>query len=348
MKTFCKLGLGLLAYCLTIAVVIAWAAASQAHPLGPAGMPLLNAPLHLPELLVGGLIVNQANLADLFTAFNAKFREGFESFQKQSMWQRLATLVPSSTRENHYAWLGQWPELRKWVGDRVLKGLAAHDYRIVNEKFESTVEIPKDDIEDDTFGVFSPVVSGMGFAAAQHPDKLIFDLLKAAFTELCYDGQAFFDTDHPVGDGVVSNSGGGASTPWFLFDTGKPLKPLIFQKRREYDLKAMTDRLDEAVFMRDSFRYGVDARVNVGFGFWQLGYGSKQTLNKAAYAGAVQAMSEFKSDEGRPLGIMPNLLVVPPALREAGLEILNAERDAAGATNVWRGTAELLVVPWLA
>jgi phage major head subunit gpT-like protein len=45
---------------------------------------------------------------------------------------------------------------------------------------------------------------------------------------------------------------------------------------------------------------------------------------------------------------MPRLLIVPPALEAAGLEILNAERDAAGATNVWRGTAELLVVPWLA
>jgi len=45
---------------------------------------------------------------------------------------------------------------------------------------------------------------------------------------------------------------------------------------------------------------------------------------------------------------MPNLLVVPPALEHAGLTILNAERDQYGATNVYKGTAELLVVPWLA
>jgi phage major head subunit gpT-like protein len=100
--------------------------------------------------------------------------------------------------------------------------------------------------------------------------------------------------------------------------------------------------------MRDSYRYGVDARVNVGFGFWQQAFASKQTLNAAAYAAARAGMMSVKSDEGRPLGIMPRLLIVPPALEAAGLEILNAERDAAGATNVWRGTAELLVVPWLA
>ena len=63
---------------------------------------------------------------------------------------------------------------------------------------------------------------------------------------------------------------------------------------------------------------------------------------------ATRAAIRLLGDHGRPLGVMPTHLVVPPALREAGLEILNAERDAAGATNVWRGAATLLVVPWLA
>jgi phage major head subunit gpT-like protein len=294
------------------------------------------------------MIINQANLADLFTAFRAQFKQGFESFQQQSLWMRLATLVPSSTRDNHYAWLGQWPQLREWIGDRHIKGLAAHDYRIVNRKFEGTIEVSRDDIEDDQYGVYSTQANGMGLASAQHPDELIFELLKTAFAALAYDGKAFFATDHPVGEGTASNSGGGAGTAWYLLDTTKPLKPLIFQKRRDYEFKMMTKPDDEAVFMRDAYRYGVDARVNVGFGFWQQAYGSKQTLDKNAYAAAGEAMMALKSDEGRPLGIKPNLLVVPPSLRGEGLEILNAERDAAGATNVYKGTAELLVVPWLA
>lgn len=348
MKTLHRFGFGLLACFLAIAAALVWGAASHGQALVPPTGPLLNAPPHLPELLLGGLIINQANLADLFTAFRAQFKQGFEAFQKQSMWGRIATRVPSSTRDNHYAWLGQWPQLRKWIGDRQLKGLAAHDYRIVNEKFESTIEVPRDDIEDDQFGIYSTQANGMGLAAAQHPDELIFALLLGAFAELGYDGKPYFATDHPVGEGVASNNGGGGGTPWFLFDTMKPLKPLIFQVRREYEFKMMTKPDDEAVFMRDAYRYGVDARVNVGFGFWQLGYGSKQTLDKNAYAAAGEAMMSLKSDEGRPLGVVPNLLVVPPTLRGEALEILNAERDAAGATNVYKGTAELLVVPWLA
>ena len=54
-----------------------------------------------------------------------------------------------------------------------------------------------------------------------------------------------------------------------------------------------------------------------------------------------------KQRGGRPFGVMPKKLVVPPALEQDGREILNAERNAQGATNLWRSTAEFVVVPWL-
>jgi len=44
-------------------------------------------------------------------------------------------------------------------------------------------------------------------------------------------------------------------------------------------------------------------------------------------------------------GVNPKLLAVGPSNERKGLELINAERNAAGATNVYRGTAELLVVP---
>ena len=86
----------------------------------------------------------------------------------------------------------------------------------------------------------------------------------------------------------------------------------------------------------------------MGYGLWQMAWGSKQTLDKAHYKAAREALMGMKGDHGRPLGLTPNLLVVPPTLEGQALELLNAERDAAGATNVYRNTAELLVVPWLA
>jgi phage major head subunit gpT-like protein len=58
-------------------------------------------------------------------------------------------------------------------------------------------------------------------------------------------------------------------------------------------------------------------------------------------------MMGFKDAEGKPLGITPSLLVVPPDLEAEAREILMNERDAQGATNKWKGSAELLVLPWL-
>ena len=297
------------------------------------------------------MLVNRANLDRLYTGFKTSFSRGLG--MAESQWSRVATAVPSSTREEKYGWLGKVPGMREWVGDRVIENLQVHDYAIKNLTWEQTLGVDRDDIEDDAFGVYSPLFEEMGQATAAHPNQLVFDLLKAGFATACYDGQNFFDTDHPVLDadgvpGSVANTDGGAGAPWFLIDDRRALKPVLFQRRKAPNFVRKDREEDDNVFNRREFVYGVEARHNVGFGFWQFAWGSKQTLDKTAYAGAREALMSLKGDYGRPLGIMPRLLIVPPTLEGAALEILNAERDAAGATNVYKGTAELVVVPWLA
>lgn len=291
------------------------------------------------------MIINRGNLQTLYRGFNTAFREGFGSAQPDTM---VAMESRSTTREEEYAWLGQFPGLREWVGERVLRDIKQHGYRIRNKKYEATVEVERDDIEDDHYGVYGPLFNEMGRAAAVHPTQLIYGALKAGFDTLCYDGQYFFDTDHPVDGNSVSNSGGGAGTPWFLLDLSRAIKPLIFQRRRDYNMVRMDDMNDERVFSLDRYRYGVDGRCNVGYGLWQLAFGSKQDLNAANYETARVALLGVKGDEGRPLGCMPTHLVVPPALEKEALELVNAERNAQGATNVYKGTATPIVTPWLA
>ena len=53
-------------------------------------------------------------------------------------------------------------------------------------------------------------------------------------------------------------------------------------------------------------------------------------------------------DFGNPLGLMSDLLLVPPSLESAARKILNSEYAAGGETNEWKGTAELFATPWLA
>ncbi len=58
----------------------------------------------------------------------------------------------------------------------------------------------RDDVEDDKLGLYSARFEMLGQAAGSHPDEVLFELINAAFSTDCYDGQYFFDTDHPVGN----------------------------------------------------------------------------------------------------------------------------------------------------
>ncbi|MFK5980871.1 MAG: Mu-like prophage major head subunit gpT family protein [Rhizobiaceae bacterium] len=297
------------------------------------------------------MLINTSSLDSLRKGFSTAFANGLG--QAENTYDRIATTVPSSTSENKYGWLGKMPNMREWIGPRSVENIAEHDYAIKNKKFELTLGVASDDIQDDNLGVYAPLFTEMGAATAAHPNMLVYAALSAGFSTLCYDGQNFFDTDHPVLDAnkneiSVANTDGGGGTPWFLLSTKRSLKPLLYQERQKAVFTAR-DRLDDSnVFNLDEYHYGVKSRCNVGYGFWQMAWGSKQTLNKANYAIGRQGLMGMKGDYDRPLGIMPDLLVVPPSLEGQALEILNAERDAAGATNVYKGTAELLVSPWLA
>ncbi|MCP2041774.1 phage major head subunit gpT-like protein [Neisseria sp. HSC-16F19] len=299
------------------------------------------------------MIITPASLKALMTGFKKNYQDGLQIADSQ--YRDIATVVPSSTASNTYGWLGQWPGFREWVGDRVFNDMQAHAYSIANKHYESSIKVGRNDIEDDNIGIYAPLFTEMGRAAAVHPDELVFGLLKNAHNTLCYDGQNFFDTDHPVAEKVdgtgnsttVSNVYSGAGAAWYLLDTSRALKPFIFQERKAMNFTAMTRDDDESVFMRNEFRYGVDGRHNVGLGFWQMAAKSTEELNAANFAKVYTGMVSQKADGGRPLAIRPTLLVVPPTLEDAARQILEAERTAAGQSNIHKGKAKVLVSPWL-
>lgn len=296
------------------------------------------------------MLINRQNLNAMFQGYNTIFNNAFAA--AKSDWDKVAMLVPSTHASETYAWLGTTTRFREWVGDRVIQNLKSFDYSIKNKPYENTVGVDRDTIADDSYGIYSPMIANLGNDAKTHPDELVFALLLAGFTTPCYDGQYFFDTDHPVqqADGSfasVSNTGGGSGAAWFLIDASKPIKPVIFQKRQDYKFVAMDQETDEAVFSRKEFRYGIDTRCNVGYGLWQIAYGSKQTLDATNYAAARTALMNMKGDNGKPLGVRGTRLLCGASNEKAGLEVLQAEKNAAGATNIYRNTAELVCTPWL-
>lgn len=297
------------------------------------------------------MIINQQALQAIYVNLLTTFNERFEI--KDTFWEKVATEVPSTGKLNDYKWLGEFPMLREWIGEREIMNLAAKEYVIRNKAYESTIGVFREDIEDDNLGVYVPIVQNMADQVKLHRDKLVFEALVAGFTESCYDGQSFFSASHPVGDTTYSNLQTGAENPWFLMDTTQSLKPIIYQHRKDPEFTSLDNPTDYNVFFHKQFYYGVDYRGAVGYAFWQQCLGSKKELTATNYAAGRQTMMTYKNGEGVPLNIKPNLLVVGPSNEENARRILEVDRiyDTSGegswVENLWRGSAEMLVVPWL-
>lgn len=293
-----------------------------------------------------------SNLQALFVGYKTNFQQGFNSLGDQgAIYEQFCTPVPSTHASETYPWLKSLPRFREWIGDRVIHALEGADFSIKNRKFELTEGVERDKIEDDTYGLYGPLFQEFGRASREHPNELAVEVLES--NPLCYDGQNLFDTDHPVLDEngdeqSVSNDMGGTGPAWYVMDLSRVIMPVIFQKRRDYDFRALTDLNSERVFLTDQFLFGTDARANAGPGLWQLVVRSKQELTAANYAAARERLETLTGDYGRPLALRHTHTMVPGTLEAAARAILMNERDANGATNTWQGSSQLLKNPYLA
>ena len=224
------------------------------------------------------MIVNPQTLRGIYVGFNTLFNKALTTVTP--LYTEVATVTPSTTDAETYAWLGDIPGMREWIGEREIQNLSASDYTIKNKDFELTVGIDRNAIEDDKIGLYNTSVEMLGHSAAMHPDKLVFELLKKGFTERCFDGAVFFSDEHEIGEKKVSNKG-----------TAK--------------------------------------------------------LSLDAYIAARSGMMSLTNSKGEPLNLIPNRLVVPPALEKAAMDITEAD-FINGTRNTMKGTAKPLVVPQLA
>ncbi|MBV1702618.1 MAG: Mu-like prophage major head subunit gpT family protein [Hyphomicrobiales bacterium] len=295
--------------------------------------------------------ISAPNLQILYTGFKAAFEDAFRGVKPQ--YPRIAMTVPSSTAAETYAWMEALPRIREWLDERVVKSLGTRQMQVVNRTFESTIGVKREQIEDDQYGIFATIFAQLGLSTGNFPDELLFPLLNAGFTTQCFDGQNFFDPNHPVKDAngnitLVSNMQAGPGPYWFLLDTTQIVKPLVWQTRRPFDFISKTDpRVSDSVFKTNEFVYGTDGRCNAGLGLWQLAFGSGQPLNSANFRAARQTMIDMKGDFGRPLGLNPDLLVYPPTLDGTARDLIMSERLANGASNTDWKLVDLMKSAWL-
>lgn len=228
-----------------------------------------------------GMLVNKGTIQAAFTSLLTLFNNAFSG--TPSNWGKIAMKVPSTTGQNDYAWLSRFPKMRRWIGEKNIKSLAAYKYSIANEDFEATVEVNRNDIEDDNLGIYSTQAQSAGQAAAQLPDDLVFEVVNAAFTKLGPDGQFFIDTDHLVNGVSVSNKG----------------------------TKALSNATLAAAM--------------------------------ASYGAARTSMLSMKDDEGQPLKVSPNILLVPPALETVANLLMTADKLNDNSPNPYKGQCTVVM-----
>lgn len=291
------------------------------------------------------MIPNLETLQILDTQFSAAFKRGLALATDD--YTKIATVIPSATNINTYAWLGAFPRMREWIGPRIVQGLGGKSYLLENKEYELTLGIPRKSIEDDQFGLYMPVAEQMGMEAKQHKTELVFNALADGVTAECYDGEPFFSASHPVGDSTASNLIAGASDAWYLVDDGYPLKPLIFQLRREVELISKNKTDDDNMFWDKEAIWGQDGRYTVGYAFWQTALRSKATLTEEHLSEARQQMRELTDDKGRKLAMRPKLLIVPPSLETTAQKLLTSLALANGESNVMQNAFKLHVSDFL-
>lgn len=148
--------------------------------------------------------VNASTLIGLQKTFRALYRESFDS--ATPMWPMFAMEAPSENAQENYQWLGALPALREWIDTKIIDELRGYDYTIKNKSWEATIGVDRDHIEDDQLGLYRPRIAELALRAAQHPDKLLAEVRVAGASQLGYDGQFFYDTDHVSGSsGTLSN-----------------------------------------------------------------------------------------------------------------------------------------------
>lgn len=137
--------------------------------------------------------------------FYAALAQGAHPWASRISWRNGgADRLPG---ENElYAWLGQAPTPREFIGGRQPVQLSQNAYQLANKRWESSITVPLLHWRKDKTGQIQVRVQELARRYGVHLARLLSLLKIAGHNTLCYDGQYFYDTDHAEGaSGAQSN-----------------------------------------------------------------------------------------------------------------------------------------------
>jgi len=165
--------------------------------------------------------ITAANLDLLFRDVSQNFQSALT--KTPVIYPEISTTLPMGTREMTQAFIDRIPQMRKWLGPRVINNIIARSRTILAEPYEDTVSLPRYDVEDDLVGLFmSGTIPMVGEAGAKWPDGLIAQyIISQAASVNGYDGVPNYSAAHPILAGVdgIAPVGAPATQSNFLAST---------------------------------------------------------------------------------------------------------------------------------
>jgi len=140
----------------------------------------------------------------------ATFDQAMEGILNQRDMQAAAALyteVPSTSASEKYGFLGDFPQVQEWLGDKVAGGLADYGYSIVNKDWYTAIDIDRNELKDDQLGRILPRIQGMAKALGGHKLDLLVWLLDNSLTQLAFDGAAYFANRAAPNDNLLAGAG---------------------------------------------------------------------------------------------------------------------------------------------
>jgi phage major head subunit gpT-like protein len=150
------------------------------------------------------------NTSILEKGLKAQFEQAYQQLMTKphlAQVTELYTEVPSDSEGETYAWLGDLPTVKEWIGDKTIGSLKDYDYAIKNKDFYTGFAIDRNEIEDEKIRAIGPRVTAMAESVARWPWRMITDLIKNGTTGRAYDGSAFFADRASPNDNLLGGTG---------------------------------------------------------------------------------------------------------------------------------------------
>lgn len=113
-------------------------------------------------------VITQEFLKAFSTNINVTWQNRYTTAPNADLWKKIEMPVQSKGLSEKYAWLGNVPGLREFKSERVPGTLSNFSYEISNKKWESTLDVDRDAIEDGQTGQIMIAVSSLATKAGKH------------------------------------------------------------------------------------------------------------------------------------------------------------------------------------